>query len=142
MPRLGERIPLEDRFWRKVREGSDGCWLWTGALVDGYGSIGSGGRYGQDGRPAPKLYAHRVAYELVVGKIPAAMQLDHLCRVRRCVNPAHLEVVTSRENSRRGVRSTVIREARCNRGHAMVGPNVYVRPGDGREVCRACRTAS
>lgn len=94
------------RFWKYVLTEDvlrDGCWLWQGPRVhNGYGIIsiqGSGVK--------TTIRAHRYAYEALVGPIPEGLQLDHLCRVRRCVNPAHLEPVTARENVRRGVRARV-----------------------------------
>lgn len=87
-------LPLEQRFWMKVNKTST-CWLWTAATQQkGYGIFGVG-----TGRTTP---AHRYSYELHVGPIPEGMQIDHLCRVRSCVNPAHLEVVTPLQNVRRG----------------------------------------
>lgn len=75
-----------------------GCWLWQGALnTKGYAVLSVGGRGGR------RHYAHRLSYEIHVGPIPAGLQIDHLCRVRRCVNPAHLEPVTNRENVLRGI---------------------------------------
>lgn len=81
------------RFWSKV-EVTDGCWFWTGWL--------NKKGYGQFDIPGWKPRAHRLAYELMVGRILDGLQLDHLCRNRRCVRPDHLEPVTNRENSRRG----------------------------------------
>lgn len=87
---------VTERFWPKVERVEDGCWLWTASLTgDGYGRISLGGKFG------PMGLAHRVAYELLVGPIPEGLELDHLCRVRRCVNPEHLEPVTHAENVRR-----------------------------------------
>lgn len=69
------------------------CWLWTGSLTyDGYGI------FREDNR---RTGAHRFAYEYLIGPVPDGMQLDHLCRVRNCVNPEHLEPVTGAENTRR-----------------------------------------
>jgi len=123
-------IALADRFWPKVRKTS-GCWEWTACRTkSGYGIIGAGGRH---------AYAHRVAYELCVGPIPEGLTLDHLCRNRGCVNPAHLEPVTMRENLRRGD-SPVGREARqthCLRGHPLSGPNLRT-DRRGHRYCRAC----
>lgn len=80
-------------LWSLVdKDGPGGCWLWTGSQ-DGKG-------YGKTGRGR----IHRIVYEELVGPIPDGLQLDHLCRVRNCVNPAHLEPVTGRENVRRGRR--------------------------------------
>jgi hypothetical protein len=84
------------RFWAKV-EKTDGCWFWRARIIaTGYGSFSLDGR---------KVMAHRFAYELLVGPIPEDLELDHLCRVRHCVNPAHLEPVTHRENILRGMRA-------------------------------------
>lgn len=90
--------PVEEwasRFWDKVdKDGHDGCWLWTDATSwNGYGRFYTGSRV---------MSAHRLSYELAVGPIPDGLQIDHLCRVRACVNPAHLEPVTLAENIRRG----------------------------------------
>lgn len=91
------------RFQRYTRLDASGCLLWTGALgADGYGS------FRLHGRPIP---AHRAGYELLGEKrIPDGLQLDHLCRVRACVNPTHLEPVTSAENTRRGAGALLTKE--------------------------------
>lgn len=94
------KLSLAERFWSKVdKNGPDDCWLWTGSCQGaGYGLIGDGA--------GGLLLAHRVAYELLVGPIPAGRHIDHVkargCRHRHCVNPAHLEPVTNAENCRRG----------------------------------------
>jgi HNH endonuclease len=96
------RTPPSERFWAKINKGgpipehrSDlgPCWLWTAATNYGYGVFRIDRR---------SIYAHRYAYELLVGPIPDGLQLDHLCRVPPCVNPTHLEPVTHRENILRG----------------------------------------
>lgn len=86
-----------ERFLSKVDKRADGCWHWTAALMpNGYG-------YFRVSTPRRRMvYAHRAAYELLVGPIPDGMVIDHLCRNKSCVNPEHLEVVTQGENVRRG----------------------------------------
>ena len=84
----------QERFWTYVdKQTPDGCWMWTGAVEsNGYG------RFRADMK---RTGVHRYSYELLVGPIADGMTIDHPCRVKRCVNPDHLEVVTGRENTRR-----------------------------------------
>lgn len=84
-----------ERLWTKLDRRGDGeCWPWLGRITQyGYGLFWVQGHY---------RHAHRVVYELLVGAIPDGLQIDHLCRVRSCVNPAHMEPVTQRENLLRG----------------------------------------
>ena len=105
------------------RDGASGCWTWTGLTQpNGYGVFYVAKR---------PLRAHRVSYELHVGPIPPGLQIDHLCRVRNCVNPDHLEPVTARENSRRAMRT------RCVNGHEFTAENTYMHAG--KRHCRTCR---
>jgi hypothetical protein len=98
--------PHERKFWAKVNK--DGplpehrpdlgpCWIWTGYVhvTTGYGQFGNSVSHGTN-------LPHRIAYQYLVGPIPKGLHLDHLCRVRTCVRPEHLEPVTPRENIRRG----------------------------------------
>lgn len=112
----------EERFWRKV-DFAD-CWEWVaGTNAYGYGYFRTSGG---------ARVAHRVAYELLVGPIPTGLQLDHLCRNRRCVNPDHLEPVTQAENLRRGAGSNGALRPRPNT--CRNGGHDY--PGSG--ACREC----
>lgn len=127
---------LPERFWGKVEpEPNTGCWLWTGAFasraIDGYGNFHVGG---YDKR------AHRVAYEALVGPIPAGMVIDHKCRVTWCVNPAHLRVCTQGENTLApyslAITAKQARRDTCIKGH----PFDYVRRNGDRR-CRVCERA-
>ncbi|MGH2685308.1 MAG: HNH endonuclease signature motif containing protein [Actinomycetota bacterium] len=134
-PRSPDEVNL-DTFMAKVRKDPSGCWLWTGKLNDwGYGYVRTGSR--KTGRKVRR--AHRVAYELLVGPIPADFQLDHVCRVRHCVNPAHLEPVTPRVNTRRSAAPTALnaRKTLCINGHPFDAANTRIDPR-GWRCCRQC----
>lgn len=123
------------RFWSYVDKSTDGCWRWTRALLPaGYGSFGvRGWRAG---------LAHRIAYELATRtRIPDGLHLDHLCRVRRCVNPSHLEIVTRKENILRGVGFAARNAAKthCKLGHELSGDNLI--PSQKARTCRICHNA-
>jgi hypothetical protein len=91
--------PVFERVMARVRVDESGCWIFTGALsTSGYGRVGRGAR------AEGLAQTHRVTYEHLVGPIPEGLDIDHLCRVRACCNPAHLEPVTRRENCLRGAR--------------------------------------
>lgn len=99
-------VPKEDRFWSKVEpEPNSGCWIWIGARTEGYGQLSSGRR--EEGN----ISAHRFAYVLLRGPIPVGFEPDHLCRLRCCVNPWHMEPVTRRENALRGLRGRLRRRS-------------------------------
>lgn len=127
---LGE--PYYSRFWARVQK-TDGCWLWRkGLSAAGYGRFQVGGKQAH-----VQMYTHILSYQMFVGKIPDGLQIDHLCRVRHCVNPEHLEAVTHKENILRGM-SPMARQARqthCLRGHSLVGG--YVSP-TGHRLCLTC----
>ncbi len=115
-------------------EPNTGCWLWMGISDLRYGRLHTRVREGVYRR----LLAHRASYEAFKGPIPEGLTIDHICRVRLCVNPDHLEPVTQAENSRRwsvaigGIRKTI-----CKRGHPIAGDNAM--PVRGRNpVCREC----
>lgn len=114
---------LPQNIARRIRIEDNGCWTWLGTLQNnGYASISYMGR---------SHVGHRLTYTLLVGQIPKGLEVDHLCRVRECVNPEHFEIVTHAENMRR------IRRPNCANGHALVEENIYVYRG--KRLCRACR---
>ena len=131
-------VGLPERFRSRVRiDPETDCWLWTGA--------GQGRGYGIFKRkPGAKWsMAHRVAYETLVGPIPQGLCLDHLCRVRNCINPGHLEAVTVRENVLRGNSPPAVnaRKAFCKRGHPLFGNNLHRKTRNGwpARECRTCK---
>lgn len=109
-----------------------GCWKWTGTILNcGYGQIQI---------HKAKYVAHRLSYELFISPIPKGLQIDHLCRNRRCVNPAHLEPVTCQENLLRGNTWAARNAAKthCINGHEFTAENIYFSP-EGWRYCRRCR---
>lgn len=135
---MGKTRPLIERLLEKVRHDANGCWTWTGNThASGYPKIKVDGRQTQ---------AHRASYVAHVGPIPAGLQLDHLCRNRSCVNPAHLEAVTARENTMRADGPTAVNARRmcCIHGHPLSGDNLIVRfvSGRRRRDCQICRKAN
>ena len=123
----------EERFWAKVdRRDEDECWPWTGYVTAGYGRFYPTRRKG--------VKAHRYAYELLIGPIPAGLHLDHLCRNKLCMNPQHLEPVTLVENVMRGEGVTVqnAQKTHCLRGHEFTPENTRITPQGWRQ-CKVCR---
>lgn len=121
---------LDERFWSKVDTTGD-CWDWTASVIGG-----PRGGYGQFRVGRKMRKAHVVSYEAHVGPVPPGLQLDHLCRNRRCVNPAHLEPVTARQNHHRSPLTPASR-MQCPRGHSL--SDAYLRPRDGARVCTKCQ---
>ena len=130
-----------DRFNAKIEE-TETCWLWTGAIQSrGYGSFGIDGT---------TYLAHRVAYWLWRGHIDDGLTINHLCGVKRCVNPQHLEAVTQAENNAHaratGLAPYPTQAARnaaktsCANGHPFTPENTYHGPSGRR--CRTCKRAS
>jgi hypothetical protein len=130
------------RVWSRVdfagpntlRKGAPGrCWVWTGPTNGvGYGRVTINGRL---------HYPHRAAYEMTTAPIPAGLQIDHRCRTRSCLNPAHLEPVTGSENVRRSTAADAARMraalvTHCPEGHKYDSANTY--EGSHGRRCRAC----
>lgn len=126
------RASLADRFRAKVRiNEATGCWDWTGAVSSAaYGTLRG------EGRPWRMLKAHRVSYEMHRGPIAEGMVIDHVCRNKLCVNPAHLEPVTGKENSSRYAATVT----HCLSGHPFSPENTLVR-SRGERACRECNRA-
>ena len=127
------KMSLADRFWSKVKK-TPTCWLWTGGKTSaGYGLIWADGRC---------EYVHRIVWLLRTGRtVEPGLEIDHLCRVRHCVNPAHLEQVSHRVNVIRGeqVNCKLHRAGVCKRGHPATPENTKFR-ADGRVgECRVCK---
>jgi hypothetical protein len=124
------RFNVPERFWSKVDKTST-CWLWNGhKFRDGYGGFQLDGK---------NQRAHRLAWQWLRGSIEPGMVLDHLCRVRNCVNPDHMEVVTNRENTRRGIGPSAVaaRRISCVHGHPFDEANTI--QTSHQRVCRECR---
>jgi len=124
---LNKRIKIE-------RTGKWECWLWCGKLDDkGYAIY--------RGRSPERQKAHRYSYQLFIGPIPAGLVIDHLCRRRHCINPEHLEPVTSIENIIRGtgpIARYMSGRTHCDRGHLLTEENIYTRP-QGWRLCKTCK---
>jgi len=129
-----------DDVRKGVKVNSAGCWLWM-RQINRYG-------YATYRKSKKTLFVHRLTYTLVKGPIPSGLQIDHLCRVRHCVNPAHLEAVTKAENILRSPISFVAINARrthCQRGHLFDEANTLTgKRSDGRtqRICRKCSQIS
>lgn len=127
---------VTERFLSKVnKNGAGGCWLWTAAINSkGYGVFRHNGIM---------RLASTVAFEIFKGPKPRGMHVDHLCRVRHCVNPAHLDLVTPKVNTRRGLAGQFLKRVQeskthCPRGHPYAGSNLYIAPNGSRQ-CKMCR---
>lgn len=135
-------MDIRARFFDKtIPEPNTGCWLWLGPLNElGYGRASLMGK---------RRLAHRASYEMTKGPIPAGLEIDHICRVRCCVNPDHLEPVTSRENSLRAIRRLALAgllpgaatDTHCMYGHELRSAGQYSAPHRG-VGCMQCARLS
>lgn len=130
------------KFWARTLK-TDSCWQWIGPISrEGYGRLQLPPANGK----RDWLLAHRYAYEMLRGPIPAGLHIDHLCRNRACVNPDHLEPVTCATNVLRGVGIAARnhRKSHCVNGHPLSGANLAPRTaasGNLARECLACRRA-
>lgn len=124
----------EVRFFEKVLK-TKTCWIWLATKSRGYGNFWDGKRY---------RGAHLFSYEFLIGKVPEGLQIDHLCRNKACVNPAHLEPVTARENMLRAKEFKItefgvkkLSRERCSKGHKYTPENIY-REKSNKRRCKKC----
>lgn len=123
-----------ETFWNKVQKSND-CWRWIGR-IESYG-------YGRFYFKGKLILAHRMAYELLVGEIKEGLQLDHLCRNRWCVNPAHLEQVTQKQNILRGVGAPAKNARKKNCPKCGSEYSLYSNGKSGKtRRCKPCSIAS
>jgi hypothetical protein len=141
---MAKPITTREQFMERVSVQPNGCWHWTGNVAkNGYGRCRINNC---------EVSAHRLAYELLVGTIPAGLTIDHTCHNRdenctagtaclhrRCVNPSHLEAVPIKTNILRGKTAAGknARKTACDKGHPLSGDNLYIAPS-GYRFCRIC----
>jgi hypothetical protein len=120
---IADRVTIEDRGY------SSPCWVWQKALTEK--------GYGRSKIPGFRrtMRVHRATYELYVGPIPEGLTIDHLCRIKSCCNPDHLEAVTAIENCRRAPPPVRAERTHCSEGHELTPENVCAKG------CRACINA-
>lgn len=130
-----ERASILIRLYPKKYIDENGCWNWTGFInTDGYG---------QTSFKHKNTGAHRLMYAAFHdANIPEGnkMQLDHLCKNKRCFNPSHLEIVPARINTLRSENAPAtknVNKTHCLRGHEFTGDNTQFKKG--RRICKACR---
>lgn len=128
---------LPERISGKVVEDPSGCWIWTGTLQrNGYG-VANWVRLAPGRWQAWRV--HRIYYEEFIGPIPPGLEVDHVCKVRACVNPAHLRAVTHQENLKTRNHRGPKRTDACKAGHPWTPESTYIQP-NGYRACRICRT--
>lgn len=132
---LRPQMTAERLFANTLPEPNSGCWLWTGS----YNQFG----YGRANLNGQRVVAHKASFILHRGPVPDGMELDHICRVRLCVNPSHLEPVTKLVNVRRGMSGIHHAEKQrakqeCPKGHPYSGTNLFTRRKTGYRECREC----
>ena len=134
-------LTTQERFWQKVQFTHDGCWFWLGSPdKDGYGRFHLGSR---TDKSRHAVFAHRFAYEFLVGSIPNNMTIDHICRTHNCVNPSHLRILSAVENAMAGdsIQAQNKRKTHCKRGHPLSGRFLQIvhRGNHVERHCRECK---
>lgn len=125
-----DKYDIQDFFSKADLSGD--CWTWQGSHYrNGYGKIGLAG-----------YRVHRISYELTKGEIPKGLVIDHLCRVRNCINPSHLEAVSPKDNVLRGESQHAQnkRKTSCKNGHELNTENTYSRKDRNTRECKTCRS--
>lgn len=136
------KLTARDRFEAKVnrngpvpgyRADLGPCWIWGGGTLSDSG-------YGRLERKTGSVLVHRFTYETFIGPVPDDLELDHLCRVRKCCNPAHLEPVTHRVNSLRGetIPARNAAKTHCPQAHRYDPTNTNDYTRTGQRYCKAC----
>jgi len=115
------------RWSNRIVEGEYGCWIWTGT--------DNGNDYPTSNVGSKQVYVYKEMYEYLKGPIPYGKEPDHICRIRKCINPAHIEPVTHRENMKRGktIIARQIQSKTCPNGHPYSGVN-----NRGDRICHPC----
>lgn len=117
---------LTEKFWGNIILDKNNCFLWIGRITNkGYGQLYWKKKH---------YYAHQFAYIYLRGPIEKGLELDHLCRVRNCANPYHVEPVTHKVNMSRGAHAL---KTHCPKGHEYTDENTYLY--DNRRTCKTCK---
>lgn len=128
---MAPKQTLEHVLAQSIPVTESGCWIWLGTEVNGYGQIKVNGR---------STLAHRYVYEQLVGPIPPGLDMDHLCRVTQCINPNHVEPVTTQVNILRGISPAALhaKKTHCDRGHELFGENLRLGKTKNDRICKVC----
>jgi len=130
-----QKFEIEPRLFKYQKVLKNGCWNWTG-FINARG-------YGWTSYQHVSYLAHRLSYMVFIGPVPnraSGLQLDHLCRNKKCFNPRHLEIVTPRVNTLRAPDAPAtlnLAKSICVRGHELTPKNLQIK--NGHRICLECR---